>query len=331
MKIALVILNWNGKDLLEQFLPSVIEYSEDRANIYLVDNASDDDSVSLIEQNFPNINIILNEKNGGYAKGYNDSLKQLDEELFILMNNDVEVTSNWLEPIIQEFQNDPNLYAAQPKILDHKNMEYFEYAGAAGGFIDRFGYPYCRGRIFNTIEKDTGQFNDTIPIFWATGACLIVRKKAFLDVGGFDEDLFTHQEEIDLCWRLKTNGGTIKYIGASSVYHVGGATLPSSNPRKTFYNFRNTLLVLLKNVKGSKVWSLIFIRLILDGFAGLLFLFQGKPNHVLAIIKSHFSFYSLIPSYLKKRKNIGSDLKYYHTNSVVWKYFVIKKRIFKEL
>ncbi len=331
MKVALVILNWNGKDLLEQFLPTVLEFSEDRANIYVVDNASDDGSAPFIEQHFPSIKIIQNKQNGGYAKGYNDSLKQLDEELFILMNNDVEVTSNWLNPIIQEFENDSTLLAAQPKILDQKNKDCFEYAGAAGGFIDRLGYPYCRGRIFGTIEKDTGQYNDTIPIFWATGACLIVRRNAFMDVGGFDEDLFTHQEEIDLCWRMKAKGGTVKYLGSSVVYHVGGATLPAANPRKTFYNFRNTLLVLLKNVKGSKVWFLILIRLILDGFAGLLFLLEGKPRHVLAIIKSHFSFYTLIPSYLKKRKNVGSNLKYYHTNSVVWKYFVLKIRIFKEL
>jgi GT2 family glycosyltransferase len=331
MKIALVILNWNGKDLLQQFLPSIIKYSEDRANIYVADNASEDDSVSFIKNNYPAINIIQNKHNGGYAKGYNDSLKQLDEELFILMNNDVEVSLNWLDPIVQEFEKDQALVAAQPKILDHKNKDQFEYAGAAGGFIDRLGYPFCRGRIFNTIEKDTGQYNDTIPIFWATGACLIVRREAFMGVGGFDEDLFTHQEEIDLCWRMKANGGIVKYIGSSNVYHVGGATLPSANPTKTFYNFRNTLLVLLKNVNGSKVWFLILLRLILDGFAGLLFLFQGKPKHIVAIIKSHFSFYRLIPSYLKKRKKEGSNMKYYHTNSVVWKYFVLKKRIFKEL
>jgi GT2 family glycosyltransferase len=331
MKIALVILNWNGEDLLREFLPSVVKYSDDRSNIYVVDNASDDDSVSFIKNNFQEIKIIQNNQNGGYAKGYNDSLKQLNEDLFILLNNDVEVTPNWLDSIIKEFENDPDLVAAQPKILDFNNKDFFEYAGAAGGFIDRLGYPYCRGRIFNTIEMDTGQFDDTIPIFWATGACLVVLRDAFMEVEGFDEDLFTHQEEIDLCWRMKANGGGVKYIGSSSVYHVGGATLPSASPRKTFYNFRNTLLVLLKNVKGSEVWILLLFRLVLDGFAGLLFLIQGKPKHIIAIIKSHLSFYLLIPSYLKKRKNVGSNLKYYHTKSVVWKYFAIKKRIFKEL
>jgi GT2 family glycosyltransferase len=331
MKVALVILNWNGMDLLKEFLPSVIEYSEDRANIFIVDNASDDDSVLWVESNFPTVNIIRNGQNGGFAKGYNDSLSLIDEPLLILMNNDVEVTPNWLDPIIKEFEHDVTLVAAQPKILDQKKKDHFEYAGAAGGFIDRLGYPYCRGRIFDTVEKDTGQYDGTHPIFWATGACLAVRKDAFLEVGGFDEDLFTHQEEIDLCWRLQAIGGVVKFIGSSAVYHVGGATLPSANPKKTFYNFRNTLLVLLKNVNGTKVWFLIFIRLILDGFAGILFLIQGKPEHVLSIIRSHLSFYALIPAYLKKRRNIGNHLKYYHINSVVWKYYVLKKRLFKEL
>lgn len=331
MKVALVILNWNGKKLLEQFLPSVVQFSSNEAQVYVVDNASDDDSVSFVQNEYPDITLIQNSRNGGYAKGYNDALKHLNEDLFVLLNNDVEVTQNWLQPVIKEFENDPQLVAAQPKVLDFENKDQLEYAGAAGGFIDQFGYPYCRGRIFNTLEKDQGQYNDIISIFWATGACLFVRKDAFRNISGFDEDLFTHQEEIDLCWRLKAKEGIIKYIGTSTIYHVGGATLASLNPRKTFYNFRNTLLVLLKNVKGGHVWFLILIRLILDGFAACMFLFQGKPKHIIAIVKAHFSFYNLIPAFINKRKKTSSKLNYYHTKSIVWKYFIEKKRIFKEV
>ena len=331
MKVAVVILNWNGKELLSQFLPSVIKYSEEEATVYVADNDSSDDSVSFIEVNFSSVKIIQNKINGGYAKGYNDALNNLTEDVFVLLNSDVEVTPNWLTPIISEFKNDKKLVAAQPKILDFKNKEYFEYAGAAGGFIDQLGYPYCRGRIFNTLEKDEGQYNDSKEIFWATGACLFVRKNAFQEIEGFDEDFFAHQEEIDLCWRLQSKGGIIKYLGDSSVFHVGGATLSSANSKKTFYNFRNTLLLLLKNAKGSKVWFLIFIRLVLDGLAGIQFIFQGKPKHTLAIIQAHFSFYSLIPTFLKKRKKNSSSLKYYYIKSIVWSYYIRKNRTFKQL
>ncbi len=258
MKVAVVILNWNGRKLLEQFLPSVLIYSQKEATVYVADNASTDDSVLFIEENHPEVKIIQNSSNGGYAKGYNDALKNLTEDIFILLNSDVEVTPNWINPIISEFKKDSTLVAVQPKILDYNNKDYFEYAGAAGGFIDKLGYPYCRGRIFNTLEKDQGQYNDIKEIFWATGACLFVNKDAFWNIGGFDEDFFTHQEEIDLCWRLKAKKGTIKYIGKSTVYHVGGATLAAANPKKTFYNFRNTLLALLKNVKGNIIWYYLF-------------------------------------------------------------------------
>ena len=241
MKVAVVILNWNGKKLLEQFLPSVVNYSNE-ATIYVADNASSDDSVSFISENFQTVKIIQNTVNGGYAKGYNDALANLSEDIYVLLNSDVEVTENWLIPILSEFEKDSKLVAAQPKILDFKNKAYFEYAGAAGGFIDKYGYPFCRGRIFNSVEKDEGQFTDIQEIFWATGACLFVRKTAFEKINGFDEDFFTHQEEIDLCWRLKSKGGIVKYVGTSSIYHVGGATLASANPKKTFYNFRNTPL-----------------------------------------------------------------------------------------
>ena len=331
MNVAVVILNWNGKKLLEQFLPSVISCSEKVATIYIADNASTDDSVSFVKNNFPSIKIIQNKTNGGYAKGYNDALEGLTEDLFVLLNSDILVSNNWLTTIISEFKKDENLVAAQPKILDYNNKSYFEYAGAAGGFIDQLGYPYCRGRIFNTLEEDKGQYDDITPIFWASGACLFVRRKAYQEVDGLDEVFFTHQEEIDLCWRLQSKGGTIKYIGKSTVYHIGGATLSSYNSKKTFYNFRNSLLMLIKNVGSSKIYLLLIIRLILDGLVGLQFLIQGKWKHSLAIIKAHFSFYRLIPTYLKKRNNNKTQFKYYHIKSIVWNYFIRKNRTFKQL
>ncbi|MBV1922913.1 MAG: glycosyltransferase family 2 protein [Flavobacteriaceae bacterium] len=328
MKVAIIILNWNGRELLEQFLPSVINYSSNEATVYIADNASTDDSVAYVRNHFPSVQIIQNKVNGGYAKGYNDALKNLTEDLFVLLNSDVEVTENWLTPIIQEFNNNIKLVAAQPKILDYKDKSKFEYAGAGGGFIDKLGYPYCRGRIFNSLEKDSGQFNDNYPIFWASGACLILRSSSFWESGALDETYFTHQEEIDLCWRMKALGGEIFNIGSSTVYHVGGATLAASNPKKTFYNFRNSLLTLLKNKKGSGVWVILFLRLVLDGIAGIQFIFQGKIKHCIAIIHAHFSFYGLLPSYIKKRKNHSSTMKYYSIKSIVWNYFILKKRTF---
>ncbi len=338
MKIAIVILNWNGEKLLEQFLPSVVKFSclpagtaSEEATIYVADNASTDSSIEFLKKYYPSIKIIQNTDNGGYAKGYNDALKFVEEEIFILLNSDVEVTENWLKPLISEFEKDSLLAAAQPKILDFKNKEYFEYAGAAGGFLDKFGYPFCRGRIFDSIEKDKGQYNDITEIFWATGACLVIRKNIFWQVGGFDEDFFAHQEEIDLCWRINAIGGKIKYFGNSKIYHVGGATLGTANPKKTFYNFRNTLLMLLKNLKGAKVWYLILIRLLLDGLAAFKFLIEGKPTHFTAILKAHFSFYRLIPKFLKKRKKCSTSTKYYFVKSIVFQYFILKVKVFNKL
>lgn len=330
MKAAVVILNWNGKDLLEKFLPSVVKFSN-QANIYLADNASTDNSVSFVTANFPTVKILQNTVNGGYAKGYNDALKNLSEDVFVLLNSDVEVTENWLQPIILEFEKNVFVVAAQPKIRDFKNKEYFEYAGAAGGFIDKYGYPYCRGRIFNTLEKDEGQYNDIVEIFWASGACLFVKAEAFWQAGALDEDYFAHQEEIDLCWRLKSNGGKILYVGASEVYHLGGATLAAQNPKKTFYNFRNSLLNLLKNASGTIAFTSIFVRMLLDGIAAFQFLFQGKPKHFLAVFKAHLSFYKLVPKFIVKRKKLASKLKYFTIKSVVFQYFILKKKYFKQL
>ncbi|MAP80724.1 MAG: dTDP-Rha--alpha-D-GlcNAc-pyrophosphate polyprenol alpha-3-L-rhamnosyltransferase [Aequorivita sp.] len=330
MRVAVVILNWNGQDLLEKFLPSVVNYSED-ATVYVADNASTDNSIALVNKQFPTVKIIHNKTNGGYAKGYNDALKNLTEDLFVLLNSDVEVTKNWLQPIVEIFKNDATVVAAQPKILDDKRKEKFEYAGAAGGFLDKYGYPFCRGRIFDTLENDIGQYNDVAEIFWASGACLFVKADAFWQAGAFDEDYFAHQEEIDLCWRLQSLGGKILYVGASSIYHVGGATLANINPKKTFYNFRNSLLNLLKNVSGFKAFTAIFVRMALDAVAAFQFLIQGKPKHFIAILKAHFSFYSLIPKFLKKRKNTVKSDAYFYTKSIVFQYFIKKNRRFKNL
>ena len=239
VKIAIVILNWNGNQLLEKFLPSIVKYSNlDYVEIYVADNASTDDSVAFVKQAYPQIKIIQNQENGGFAKGYNDALKQVDAAIYALVNSDVEVTEGWLTPIISVFENEPNSAIIQPKILDYKNKTKFEYAGAAGGFIDKFGYPFCRGRIFSELETDNNQYNDEIEIFWASGACFFIRSKVFHELNGFDEDYFAHQEEIDLCWRAKNLSKIIKYVGKSTVYHVGGATLKEANPTKTFFKFQ---------------------------------------------------------------------------------------------
>ena len=328
-KIAVVILNWNGTKLLEQFLPSVIQHSAE-AEIYLADNASTDNSIAFVKANFPTIKIIQNDDNYGFAKGYNSAMQNVEEDYYCLLNSDVEVTENWLKHILTCFENEPQTAIIQPKLLDYKQKTHFEYAGAAGGFIDKFGYPFCRGRIFDTVEKDNGQYNDAIPIFWASGACFFIRKEVFRKLNGFDADFFAHQEEIDLCWRANNLGYTIKYISKSVVYHVGGATLKDSNPKKTFLNFRNSLLMLTKNLPFEQLFPILFIRLCLDGIAGIQFIFKGKLNHFFAIIKAHFSFYALINKTLKKRKGKTSK-RYYHTNSIVYRYFIKNGKVFDEI
>lgn len=330
MKIAVVILNWNGKNLLERFLPSVTLYSKE-ANIYVADNASTDGSVGFVREFYPAVGIIQNEMNGGYAKGYNDALKDLSEDIFILLNSDVEVSFKWLSPIIGEFLSNPETAAVQPKILDFRKRDHFEYAGAAGGYLDRLGYPFCRGRIFATVEKDLGQYNKDAEIFWASGACLAIRREAFFKAGGFDEDFFAHQEEIDLCWRLHNMGMKVKYLWRSSVFHLGGATLNSMDPRKTFYNFRNSLYTLAKNGPGGQIGILIVARLFLDGLAGLKYLLELKPSHTLAVIKAHFSFYTDLGKILGKRRNISPKTKYFLKPSVVYAYYILGKKKFTEL
>jgi GT2 family glycosyltransferase len=328
-KIAVVILNWNGAKLLEQFLPSVIEHS-DVATIYVVDNASTDSSIEVLKTKFPSVNIIQNDGNYGFAKGYNVALQQVEEDYYALVNSDVEVTEGWLSPILTVFDKELNVSIIQPKILDYKNKEYFEYAGAAGGFIDQYGYPFCRGRIFDTIEKDNGQYDDETEIFWASGACFFIRKEIYRKLNGFDCEFFAHQEEIDLCWRAFNLGYKAKYTSKSVVYHIGGATLKESNPKKTFLNFRNSLLMLTKNLPKNKLPSIIFVRLLLDGLAGIQFIFKGKFNHFWVIIKAHFHYYHLINKTLKKRKAPQSE-NYYYIKSIVYKYFVKNGTIFEKL
>lgn len=330
MDIAVVILNWNGRALLERFLPSVVENSP-QATIYLADNASQDDSVAYVRHNFPMVQLIQNKTNGGYAKGYNQALRHLKEDLFILLNSDVEVTKDWLAPIKNFFTQRPELAAAQPKILDYKDKTRFEYAGASGGYIDRLGYPYCRGRIFDSLEVDTGQYDKAVPVFWASGACLVIRRAIFQEAEGFDEDYFAHQEEIDLCWRLFNKGYQVWAIPQSVVYHLGGGTLDSMNPRKTFFNFRNSLFSLIKNVAGFRVNFLIFSRLVLDGIAGIKFLIQGRPAHTWAIVRAHFSFYGNLALFLRKRKGIASSRKYSEHCSVVLAYYLKNKKKFSNL
>lgn len=326
MNIAVVILNWNGKDLLEKFIPSVVTFSKE-ATIYVADNNSSDNSIAFLKQNYPAIKIIKNNSNNGYAKGYNEALQYVEEEIYCLLNSDIEVTKDWLKPITEAFKN-KEVAAIQPKILDYKDKSRFEYAGAAGGFIDKYAYPYCRGRVFTTIEKDTGQYNDSINVFWASGACFFIRKDVFRNMRGFDEDYFAHQEEIDLCWRIFNSGYKIKYVGLSTVYHVGGATLATQNPKKTFLNFRNSLFNLVKNSPKNKGFTLILTRLFLDGVAGIKYLLSLKPLHTLAIIKSHFSFYVYLPKMLKKRCILNTHKKeYYQTNSIIWNYFIKGKKV----
>ena len=325
MKIAVVILNWNGKQLLEQFLPSVLAHSP-MADIYVADNASIDNSIDTVKVQFPSVKIIQNTTNGGYAKGYNDALQHIDADVFCLLNNDVEVTEHWLQPIISTFYNEPNTAIIQPKLLDYKRKGHFEYAGAAGGFIDKLGYPYCRGRIFDTIEKDNRQYGNAT-IFWASGACLFIRVSVFKLLNGFDEAFFAHMEEIDLCWRAFNLGYDTKFVSNSVVYHVGGATLSTLNPKKTYLNFRNSLFTLTKNA-GGNLFLLIFTRLLLDGFATIKFLLQLQLAHILAILKAHLSYYQALPKLLKQRKQLLQSKTYYQETSIVWAYFIKKKHHF---
>ena len=305
IKTAVVVLNWNGKAWLEKFLANLVKHSQE-ATVFVADNDSTDDSVDFVKSNFPSVKIIINASNGGYAKGYNDALKQIDAEYFVLINSDIEVTDGWLSPITDLMDSDKKIAACQPKVLDYNNRSKFEYAGASGGFIDNLGYPFCRGRIFDDIEQDKGQYNNAIEVFWATGACLFVRASHYDEVGGLDEDFFAHQEEIDLCWRLKNKGYKIMVQPKSVIYHVGGGTLNAGSPFKSHLNFRNNLFMLFKNLPTYYLFITIPTRLVLDGVAALTFLNkENSMKHVFAIAKAHFIFYFEIPRLIAKRQKIN--------------------------
>lgn len=331
MKTAIVILNWNGEKLLEQFLPSIVNFTANEAAIYVADNASTDASIAFVKEFFPSVNIVENGVNGGYAKGYNDALQFIEADIYCLINSDVAVTKNWLPPILEVFKKEKNTAIIQPKILDFKEQTKFEYAGAGGGFIDLYGYPYCRGRLFNHLEVDAHQFNDVADIFWASGACFFIRAEVYHQLNGFDEDYFAHQEEIDLCWRTQNIGLDVKYVGTATVYHVGGATLQETNPHKTYLNFRNSLLNIVKNVPKKWFLFVVFSRLILDGIAGLKFLLEFRPIHTFAILKAHFSFYKNFFRFLRKRKTLQKKMNYNIHTSIVWQYFIMRRKKFADL
>ena len=334
-KVAVVILNWNGKEMLKTYLPTVIKNSPN-VSVYVADNASTDDSVSYVKTNFPSVKIIQNTLNHGYANGYNTALAKIEAEYYILLNSDVEVTSNWIDPIIQLMDKERSIAACQPKILSYLDKTQFEYAGAAGGFIDKDGFMFCRGRMFDTYEHDYGQYDGSAEIFWATGACLFIRAKLFHETGGLDEDFFAHMEEIDMCWRLKNLGHQIYFNSNSVVYHLGGGTLSKINPKKTYLNFRNNLFLLTKNYNQGNFFLKLIYRMILDGAAAFKFLFDLHPRHAFAVFRAHLSFYRQFNKFYKKRILIQKNVTRHEISgifgkSVVFSYFLFNKKKFTDL
>jgi len=329
-KVAIVILNFNGKNFLEQFLPAMVTHSRE-VSLYVVDNCSSDDSVSFLNQTYPQIKLILLKENLGFCGGYNLALKQIQSTYYVLINSDVEVTHGWLDPVIDMMDQNVAIAAAQPKILSYHAKNKFEYAGAAGGLIDTLAYPFCRGRIFNSLEEDHGQYNDEVPVFWASGACLFIRAEPFHQMGGLDEDFFAHMEEIDLCWKLHRAGYLVYYQGKSTVYHVGGGTLSASNPRKTYLNFRNGLSLLWKHERFSKLIWKFPVRIILDWAAALHFLSLGSGIHAKAVLIAHLSFLRRIKhEFLKRASTAGMlnnfDVGNIYKGSVVLDYFLFGKK-----
>lgn len=336
-KVAVVILNWNGKSWLEKFLPSVLEYtSGSDYEIIMADNGSTDDSIAFTQKYFPSVSILALDENYGFTGGYNRALKLVKATYFVLLNSDIEPSAGWLDVLVKEMDENPEIGACQPKILAFNEQDTFEYAGASGGFIDFLGYPFCRGRIFFTAEKDTQQYNDALDIFWATGACLMIRAELFEKAGRLDEDFFAHMEEIDLCWRLQNLGYSIKVFPKSVVYHVGGGTLNKENPKKTYLNYRNNLALLYKNLPFPSNHTIVFKRMVLDGLAGMHALLKGEYKNTFAILKAHLAFYAWLPSLQSKRKNIAhkktlKELKGVHFKSIVLQYFLKKKKTFSEI
>jgi GT2 family glycosyltransferase len=332
MRTAVVILNWNGRKFLEKFLPTLLEYSRDEARIIVADNASTDDSVAFVREHFPEAELILNKENGGFAKGYNQALSQVDAEYFVLLNSDIEVTPGWIRPVIDLMDSDRSIAACQPKILSYHEKHKFEYAGAAGGFIDKYGYPFCRGRIFLSIEDDHGQYDDACEVFWATGACMFVRAEVYRELGGLDDDFFAHMEEIDFCWRLHNEGYKVMYCPSSKVYHIGGGTLPKISSRKTYLNFRNNFFLLYKNLPSRRVFPTFAKRLVLDSLAAFKFLVQAGFRDFIAVVKAHFSFYAALPKLRRKRKKLKhGSMKHIYRNNIVFEYYIQDKHKFSQL
>lgn len=334
LETAIVILNWNGKCFLEQFLPSVVKYS-DGVRIVIIDNGSTDDSLQFLDTNYPSIPQIVLDKNYGFAEGYNRGLQQVNTEYYILLNSDIEVTPYWWQPLIAHLKKDKSVGAVQPKILAYHDKNSFEYAGACGGYLDKFGYPFCRGRILDTVEKDNGQYDTVSEIFWATGATMAVRADIFHELGGFDSDFFAHMEEIDLCWRMQSHGLNILCEPNTKVFHVGGGTLPNESPFKLYLNFRNNLFMLYKSLPSRELFSVLFIRMCLDGVAGVKYLFSGKWKNTYSVLRAHFSFYKSIGKLRRKRRQIQqfafstNDNRY--PKNILWQYYVKSKKTFSSL
>ena len=323
MEIAVVILNYNGENFLEKFLPNVLENSK-IATVYVADNCSTDNSVEFLKTNFPEVNLIINSENGGFAKGYNDALKHVKADYYVLLNSDIEVTPNWIEPCIELLEKDKSIAALQPKVLAYHNKTHFEHAGAAGGYLDADFYPFCQGRIFDEVEFDNGQYNRSHEVFWATGACLFIRAELYHSIGGLDDDFFAHMEEIDMCWRLKQQNHKIYYCADSTIYHVGGGTLNYDNPKKTYLNFRNSLYMIAKNYDGNLFFK-IFKRLLIDGLAGVMFVAKFQFKHCWAIIRAHFAFYKNLGTLLEKRKEIKSNRTNFNTVGLYKGSIIVKK------
>ena len=332
-KVAVVILNYNGKKFLEQFLPNVIASCDPTlAEVIVADNASTDDSVAFMRERFPEVRLIENGSNGGFTTGYNLALQQVEAQYYVLLNSDIEVTPNWIEPVIEMMDADPNIAACQPKIRSYYHKEQFEYAGACGGFIDKFGYPFCRGRVFQNLEEDKGQYDTPMEVFWATGACMFVRADLYHQIGGLDDSFFAHMEEIDLCWRLKNAGYKVFCCPQSVVYHIGGGTLPKNSPRKTYLNFRNNLSLLVKNLPRNQVFMVIFCRIFLDWVAAFKFLAEGCFKDFKMVFKAHWDFYKRLRTLRAKRKNAPHhQVSCVYRRNIVIQSLLLGKKRFSEL
>jgi GT2 family glycosyltransferase len=329
--VAVVILNWNGRNFLQQFLPSVLASTYADLRVIVADNASTDDSVKFVQQTFPSVELIISKDNYGFAKGYNFFLQQVKADYYVLLNSDVEVTTNWIEPIIELMEADKTIAACQPKILSFHQKDTFEYAGASGGWIDTLGYPFSRGRVFDVLEKDHGQYNNATQIFWASGASLFIRAQQFHAMHGFDEFFFAHQEEIDLCWRLQRNGYKILVCPQSTVYHVGGGTLPTGSSRKVYLNFRNNLVMICKNMSWAELLWKLPLRIGLDIVSAWKELLSGKTSYFLAVAKAHIAFIGWVLG--AKQTSVGTypRIRTIYSGSVVWQYFIRKKKFFSEI